>query len=289
MFNKKYEVLQNRATCLTWDEYESKSIIEYNKLLEEKSESEMVFQEFFERNPSFLPGALNLIGQSGHYPFMHTVISQPELGVAYKRKPDFLWLSNNSLEFCPVFIEIEKPNKKMFNKNGTTTAEFNQAIEQLHEWKFLISEPANRLVFYDYFNIPQGERDKTFKPQFLLIYGRRSEYEGDKFLTGKRATQNTLDTLVVSYDRLKPISEYRQFITCKVFNQKYNVIHIPPTFKYRADCSEELVKMNEFYNQISNIKYVTEERKVLLKERYDYWIEFGKMKNKGIISGMEGE
>lgn len=113
-FNKKYQVMKNAPKQLDWEEYCNKSLMEYQSILENYSDDESVFQKFFEENPSFLPGGLELFGNSGHYPYMDALISQPEIGGIFKRRPDYVWLANDSLTFAPVFIEIEKPSKSMF-------------------------------------------------------------------------------------------------------------------------------------------------------------------------------
>ncbi len=289
LLRKNYEVILDGPKQINWDEYNLKVSSEYNKLLEEHADSEKVFQEFFERNPCYLPGGLELFGQSGHYPYMHTLISQPDIGIVNTRRPDFLWLANDSLTFTPVFIEIEKPSKKMFNKDGNTTAEFNQALGQIKQWKYILNDANNILAFYEKFNIPLDLRKREFKPQFLLVYGRRKEYEGNELLTGIRAEQRNGNVDIMSYDRLRPLSDYKQFICCKVQNTDYKVMNIPPTFRYRADCAEELLKMQGFYEQIDNMKNTSEERKEFLKSRYQYWIEFGKLSCKGLMCSQEGE
>lgn len=209
-----------------------------------------------------------MFGQSGHYPYMDALISQPEIGGIFRRRPDFVWLANDSLTFVPVFIEIEKPSKRMFNKDGTTTAEFNQALGQIHEWQYLLNQPTNRQLLYEYFNVPLEIREKTFMPQYLLVYGRRNEYQGNKMLTGIRAAQKNSNIDIMSFDRLRPISDYRQFVTCKLSGGVYTVKNIPPTYRYRVDCAEELVRMHGFYEKIDNMKYTTEQRKEFLRYRY---------------------
>ena len=78
-FNKKYHVIENAPSQLDWEEYCSKSLMEYQLILENCSDDETVFQKFFEENPSFLPGVLELFGNSGHYPYMDALISQTHL------------------------------------------------------------------------------------------------------------------------------------------------------------------------------------------------------------------
>lgn len=289
LFEKQYEIMENVPKPIEWDEYCELSLEEYEILLANNSDKEDVFQKFFEENPSFLPGAMELFGHSGHYPYMDALISQPEIGGLFRRRPDFVWLANDSLTFVPVFIEIEKPNKKMFNKDGTTTAEFNQALGQIHEWQYILNQSINIQILYDYFNLPLDFREMTFKPQYLLIYGRRAEYKGNKRLTGIRAANKTTNIDIMSYDRLKPISDYKQFVTCKVSGGLYTVKNISPTFRYRPDCAEELVKMQGFSSKIDMMKQTSDDRKIFLKDRYKYWYEFGQREFKGIIRSQEGE
>ena len=288
-FKRNYEIIKDAPKEIEWEQYCEKAMEEYQMLLQDSPDNERVFQNFFEENPSFLPGGLELFGHSGHYPYMDALITQPEIGSVFRRKPDFVWLANDSLSFVPVFIEIEKPSKKIFNADGTTNAEFNQALGQIHEWKYLLNQPTNIQLLYDAFNLPLDLRDKMFKPQYLLVYGRREEYENDKMRTGIRASKKTDDIDIMSFDRLRPLSDYRQFITCKVSGGRYRVQHISPTYRYRADCAEELVKQEGFFEKIECMKYTSEERKAFLKERYAYWCEFGKKNFKGVIRSQEGE
>ena len=128
-------------------------------------------------------------GLSGHYPHMDTLISQPEIGIAVKRKPDFLWLAQDSVDFTPVFIEIERPNKSMFTKEKIPNKDFNQALNQLDEWRGILNGGVNIQAFYQNFSIPLSMQQKNFKPRFVLIYGRRNEYENDEYLQKIRYSQ----------------------------------------------------------------------------------------------------
>lgn len=113
LLRKEYEIIKDAPKEIEWDQYCDNVMKEYQILLQDSPDRESVFQNFFEENPSFLPGGLELFGQSGHYPYMDALISQPEIGSIFRRKPDFVWLANDSLSFVPVFIEIEKPSKKL--------------------------------------------------------------------------------------------------------------------------------------------------------------------------------
>lgn len=288
LLEKQYEVIKDGPKEINWDDYYDQIVNDYEKLLMEKGDSEQEFQSFFEQNPSFMPGALQLFGQSGHYPYRHALISQPQIGHIFRRIPDFMWLAQDSLTFCPVLIEIEKPNKSTFTKSRDTTAEFNQALGQIEQWNYLLKNPSNIHLFYDFFDIPSDIRKKEFNPQYALIYGRRSEYDQDELMRGIRAEKQKNNIAIMSYDRLKPLSDYRQFVTCKVKETQYIVSNIPPTYRYRADCAKELTTYENFYDSIDYMKYTTQERKQFLKDRFEYWINYGK-NGSGMIRGMEGE
>ena len=289
IFERNYTIIDNAPATIEWSKYYSQVMTEYQNLLDEKSDFEKEFQGFFERNPSFIPGGLQLIGHTSHYPYMDTLISQPEIGIRFTRKPDFLWLAEDSLRFTPVFVEIEKPSKKMFTQSGTPSADFTQAINQINEWKYLLSLADNISAFYTQFSIPLDMRAKSFSPQYLLIYGRRSEYQGNDMRTGVRASNETNDFVLMSYDRLTPIADYMQFTTCKVSNGEYNILHIPPTFKYRPDCIDTLKKYKGFYEAIPRMDKTSDERKQFLRDRYSYWIDNSSSTKKGLIISMEGE
>lgn len=289
MLCKEYEIQEDIPKCIDWEKYNEQILKDYYDLLSNSQSNESVFQKFFEENPSFIPGAFEIFGNSGHYPFMEVLISQPDIGTIFSRKPDFVWLAQDSLTFSPVFVEIEKPTKRMFTKRKTTTAEFNQALNQIYEWKYILNNPVNIQVLYNYFSLPTYIQNKTFKPQFLLIYGRREEYQNDNLLAGIRAQHRDNDIDIVSYDRLTPSYDCQQIISCKISQGNYNVITISPTFKFKPDLAEDLSKLKGFEEQIKNMKYTSNERKDFLKARYQYWYDFGRMPSKGILSSKDAE
>ena len=79
MFERKYEIVPNAPAHMSWDDYSKISLKEYRNLLETASDDETAFQHFFEENPSFVPGAFELFGSSGHYPYTQSLITQPKL------------------------------------------------------------------------------------------------------------------------------------------------------------------------------------------------------------------
>ncbi len=289
MFEKKYIIEPDPPKAMDINVYIEKRDFEYRALLENDQAGELLFQSFFERNPAYLPGAFEVLGESGHYPFMNCLISQPKISDERIRIPDFMWLANDSLSFCPVFIEIEKPSKKQFRQDEVNRAEFTQAYNQINEWRAILSTPSGQESFYDRFSIDNRTRQKVFKPQYVLVYGRRSEYENNEWLRKKRALIQQSDCVIMSFDRLQASRDVFDLVTCKVSNGIYNVLHIPPTFVYRPATASVLKDFNGFSSAISRIPDISDERRAFLQARFDYWMEYGKNDNLGILNAGDFE
>lgn len=284
VFKKKYEIVDNAPSSFEWEEYAMKSTEEYLQLIKTSADDETVFQRFLERNPSFVPGAFSLLGESGHYPYLGTLITQPKLFGVIQRNPDFMWLSTDSLTFSPIIIEIEKPSKKIFTKDGVQTAEFSHATNQLLEWKTILSKPENLLMFYEMYSIPDWLRERKFKPIYCLIYGSRKEFEDNKLLQAKRAELMRYDEVLMSFDRLNPNPKARFMLCSTVKDGNYYVQTIPSTYKIGPNLSEYHSKVRSFKEVVPKMEYTSGERKTFLIERYDYWKNFGELKSKGIIN-----
>lgn len=248
---------------------------EYEDLLLKEGKNEAAFQKFFEQNPSLLPGSRgvepNMFG-SGHPPLKRCVITQPKISGVITRHPDFMWLVNDSSVFSPVLIEIEAPDKKLFNKDGSPTQDFTKAKHQLTEWRTVLSNPTNILSFYNQYNIPQEYRDLYFEPWFVLIYGRRREFEDDKNLTSKRPlmTDRAGREILMSFDSLKHVSKAdSEAITCTVKDGKYIAKYVSPLLTIGPYC-DSLDEIQFPNSSIIDMVHTTEERKNFLLKKIPY-------------------
>jgi hypothetical protein len=278
-----YEFTKNPPKPIEDNDYVKKANEEFKYLLDNYPEDETKFQNFFELNPSFMPGArdeFSIMGQSGHEPYVNCLISQPKISGIINRIPDFMWLANDSAYFTPVIIEIEAPSKKYFRKDGSPTSHFSQARNQLEEWQTILKRPENILSFYRDFSIPQDLIDLTFKPRFVLIYGRREEFEHDKILKQKRGALMNNDQVLMSYDRIKP-KFLNNYITCFVKNGKFIAKNLSPIFKI-GSYADEMYNIENLVGALDNTAHLTEERKIFLKEKIPYCLEYFKTEKKGI-------
>ncbi|RAV08722.1 Shedu anti-phage system protein SduA domain-containing protein [Paenibacillus contaminans] len=282
-FTKKYSLDPHPPLALSWEEYEKRSLLEFNSLLETKGDKEKLFQTFFENNPAYLPGAFGIFGQSGHYPYAATVVTQPELTGLTTKIPDFMWLSCDSCNIYPILIEIEAPNKKWFTSEGRPHHKFVQARDQLTDWRMWFSNPNHRLLFYDYYGIPSSfHKGKAFKPIYVLIYGRRFEFENEPYLNEKRSSLTQNDEVFMTYDRIRPDIKARDMLCSKVKNQKYYAVSIPETIRLGPGVSSYYSLVIDKEGAVSKNKNLTVERSNFLLNRFSYWDAYGKKTDKGL-------
>jgi Domain of unknown function (DUF4263) len=179
-----------------------------------------------------VPGAFGTTGLSGHSPHPLALLSQsPFVGIGTKI-PDFIWLASDSANFTPVFIEIESHCKRWFRADKAPTHSLVQAVSQLAERRAWLNYPGNVGVFYSSFEIPDDmRRDHHFRPELLLIYGRRREFEEHPELRRLRAQFEPPGKSAMTFDRLRPARECRYFLTVTKRNAGYQALAVPATFE----------------------------------------------------------
>lgn len=272
LLKTKYEII-NGPKPIDKEKYKDIISNEFKELLDDCPSDETKFQELFEKNPSLLMG-INigaLYGKLGTLPFL---VTQPCVSGIIDRKPDFLLLLEDSINFTPLFIEIESPSKEMFKQDGKTNAKFNEAYNQLKQWKSVLSTPQGMINFFNNFNIPADLQNRNFKPNYLLIYGRRSEYFKDTSLTRIRAQYEEDNLHIISYDRLLDyITASNYLITCNVKNGKYLAKYVSPTIEFGPHIQSSLKLISNFDEAVENSVHISDERKIFLKKRNLYWRE----------------
>jgi len=186
--------------------YEALLMQQWQALLDSPfSSDERLLHSFLERHPSLLPGAHSVDGDSGHSPFPMAVISRPKLSGLSHREPDFMWIASDSACLFPILIEIETPRKKWFTGRAAEIhSDLTHAHGQLAEWQAWFDDGRNRTAFLDDYEIPSMLRDRRLAPRYVLVHGRRDDYEGSRTRRRKRAQLARHDERLMSFDRLAP-------------------------------------------------------------------------------------
>ncbi|MBX5024474.1 Shedu anti-phage system protein SduA domain-containing protein [Rhizobium lentis] len=277
--------IKSGPPAMAWVEYSQLVTRDWTALLDQGDvASEATFQSFLETHPCMVPGGQSMSGPSGHSAYPAALIAQPRLPGFMERIPDFLWIATDSLHIYPVLIEIESPSKKMFTRGGQPTADFTQAQTQLTHWKRWFSQPANHQIFKEHFCDFGHAKWRTLLPQYVLIYGRRSEIEARPELNSIRAHLSRTDEYYMTFDRLHPIRDHDQYMTTRVSNGRLEAISVPPTLElgpllahYRSHIfGKELA--------VRTSPYLSNERREFVAVRFKYWDDWAKNGERGMTN-----
>ena len=188
------------------DSYNAFLMKRWQALLDsEDSRDERLVHEFLERHPSLLPGSHSMDGDSGHPSFPLAVISRPKLPGLSDREPDFMWVATDSGSLYPVLVEIETPHKAWFyGDRAEIHSDFTHAYGQLAEWRAWFGHGHNRTAFLEYYDLPPMLARLQLAPRYVLIHGRRKNYEHSQRRRSKRAELGRPDERLMSFDRLTP-------------------------------------------------------------------------------------
>ncbi|MBQ9246454.1 DUF4263 domain-containing protein [bacterium] len=174
---------------------------EYIKLLE-KNENESIYQKFLEEHPILIP---TKPFELNHFVHFSLIFKKLQLGTSHIS--DFCFLSKSSAEWNIVFIELEKPDSKFFNNDGTITRDLNVGISQIQDWNAYFSIEENKLAFKQNKVIKEL---MSFNPNFfhnpcnfkyILVIGRRETLYNSKFKDKFRSIFPR-NSYIMTYDSL---------------------------------------------------------------------------------------
>ncbi|MFF4198281.1 Shedu anti-phage system protein SduA domain-containing protein [Nonomuraea sp. NPDC001831] len=269
----------DRPQAIAWDVYESWLTEEWRRLLQ-SNPPETLVQAFLEQHPSLLPGAADDVGRGHHGPCWDAVITQPRLkGLGRDRIPDFMWVRRDTATVHVLCIEIEAPGKPWFTSSGQSAAELTQALDQLLEWKVWFTNPENALAFRHAY-IPPEFSDRRIEPQFLLIYGRDSEFQRDssrherpEHLRRKRDFLPRRSEFLYTFDQLRPEKDAQNCSTISGIRAEFELVAMPPTIRTGSSTKTLASEIAEIGQVLGSAPLISEERKAYLIKRWQYWRE----------------
>ena len=273
---------------LPWDAYVARVTDLWHALLDREPD-EVEVQRFLERYPGLLPGYRSMTITSGHSCLPPAVITQPPLSGLTKKVPDFMWIAMASDSIYPVLIEIERPGRRWFKNDGDPTSDLTHARQQLVTWRAWFRNPVNQQWFREYYELnglPWSSR--AIKPTYVLIYGRRAEFEGKPELNRARAEMPGDDEHYMTYDGLGLDPWSRDYVTCtKPTRDGFDVVAIPPTLSWGPLHMHQFARMRGMEAAIARCELLPEDRRAFLLERFEYWLDW--VRNRGGIAGGERE
>lgn len=271
----------NRPRPMIWTDYESTVMTEWRALLDSEPEEDAV-QQFLELHPAMIPGGSGDVGPGGHHRSdAGAVFSRPLLNGQNKNfAPDFMWVTRSSGLITPILIEIEKPSKRWFNKDGRPSKHFTDAHDQLNEWRAWFQEGDNATAFRARFMF-MGDRyaDRPLEPQFVLIYGRESEFEpggghtNPASLRRKRDSQRGKSEQLMTFDALRPRFDHAISLTATIGPNGVKPFAFSPLYETGPMVGDEALVLGDPSEALARTVMVSDERKAYLAERWKYWAD----------------
>lgn len=271
------DLATDRPRAMSWIDYETWLSREWKGLLASDPEERAVHR-FLEDHPVLLPGGLGDIGPGGHHgPELGGVFSEPPLhGLARNRRPDFMWVTRSTSLITPVCIEIEKPSKRWFTKDGRPTSELTQALDQLTDWKVWFSEPENQSIFRKTYLRGQYD-DRQLLPQYVLIYGRAEEFDSFEYhtrpdrLRKKRDYMRRPDESFMTFDSLEPKQERAELTTLAMTSDGPQLLAIPPTLTTGPFTGYVATELRSPHAAVARNTLLSDQRKGHVVERWLHW------------------
>jgi hypothetical protein len=169
------------------------------RLLEE-GDKEQVYQEFLEKHTRFIPRDF----VQNHGIGCGLVLRKLAFGADYKS--DFFFFSKSSDDWNAVFIELEKPSSQFFKGNTDEFhPDFLKALQQINQWKAWFLSEQNRGSFLSTVSAIQVPEHMARNPtynKYVLVFGRRSQYEGNENRRRLVRTSEHEDFKIITFDSL---------------------------------------------------------------------------------------
>ena len=180
---------------------DAKALTDEFLLLLEQAHGEQIYQAFMERNPQFIPR--EFIQNHG----LHLNIVIRKLSLAKDYTTDFFYLSKSSGDWHCVMVEIEKPHSKYFRSGSNDFhCDFLDALSQVDRWRAWFENASNKSAFVNStiqpLRVPDGMTRNPCHIKYVLVHGRRSEFEKSEIRTALIRTQERDDFKILSFDSL---------------------------------------------------------------------------------------
>lgn len=214
---------------------------EWNALLD-KNQTERHYHRFLIDNAGLFLGNENC----------YLVISKLKLGSDFET--DFVTLTDgfsNGNKF--ELIEIKRPGVELFTGKGTVSVEFNQAIQQIRNWKRWLID--NRTWFKNYLPTINTRVISSSQLKFKIIIGRRlsSPFEIEK----RNQIADEIGAEIRSFDYLTDRFNRREFYQTawlETGKEIYEELLANPFYKAFSDsewkqfCNSEQISGSHFYS-----------------------------------------
>lgn len=229
--------------------------------LENENKNENDLQRFLEVHSRYL-----VPEQFGHGVMHNALISKFPLNGKYKT--DYVYLCKDTAHWTLYLVELEDAKKKLIRSNGGKSHELNQAIDQIHDWKYYIDSDEgkqfirNALKRFLNFNPVFANNPINFK--YILVIGRSNE-NTQEYERRIRYTNGTSDTIILTYDSLINNVRYNN-----QWSKDYAILSLRDGDKFKVKYIPDNISTSLFsYLGPNELELDSESRKKLINCGYD--------------------
>lgn len=214
---------------------------------------EEVYQKFLEEHTQFIPTKTFELNHG-----VHCGIILRKLCIGPQYISDFFFITKSSAEWRLVFIELEKPSSKFFNKDATISTDLNKGLTQVKQWMTYLDDPNNLAAFI---NQPAVNKLLSTHPVFannpkrcyyILVTGRRDAVKNIQLLSSYIKPNFYIMTYDSLYEAIPRVLEcYLGYARGQdiIVNNEHMIDFNTTLFTYPANCENIRIKQT-FYNDL---------------------------------------
>lgn len=155
------------------------------------------------------------------------------------------------------------PHKAWFyGDRAEIHSDFTHAHGQLAEWRAWFSRGRNHTALLEYYNVPPDLARRQLAPRYVLVHGRRENFESVPRRREKRAELARPDERLMSFDRLTPSKNSVLYSTVRKGQDGYRVTSVPPSLT--------LLNTGEYYQRVSGWVRALDDCPDIAANRRDY-------------------
>ncbi len=181
--------------------------------------NEQEYQKFLEQNTILIPR--EFIQNHG----VHLNLVLRKLALLQNYITDFFYISKSSIDWNFVMIEIEKPQSRYFKDyNAEFHPDFLRALNQIDRWRMWCEDSAVRnalIKSIEPIMVPLHMKSNPCYFKYVLVYGRRKEFEDDTNKRGLIRAKEREDFKIVSYDSLIESLNTKNYLYLGVRKNEY--------------------------------------------------------------------
>jgi hypothetical protein len=132
------------------------------------------------------------------------------------------------------------------------------------------------MVFLETYGISDEFNEFEMRPQFVLVYGRRAEFERRPQMRSVRALQQGADEYHVTFDRLRPDYNAGNYLALRKHGAQVSALVVPPTVRLGPAMSGSWLPVVGRPEAALRQLRMSPERRRFVAGRFAYWDEWAR-------------